>query len=987
MPDWVQLYDDFCATTLGLQARSVHPSAGLPDALELVEGAPQGQSQGVGFYDEDGELVAVVEVVESPVAVWVGRLAWSASAGPEQTARMLVQVLQQAGGTLAGRPLCLGRSPRSDWDSLGFEPLADGAWRFVAGTTPTYFDAEGTFATGATGWSEEASATSATIATSALPDEDTLEDDLSPKVAPLAVGMAVGAGRFQIDAFLGRGAMGEVWSAEDRRLGSAVALKVMRAEHVDREAYVARFEQEVRVTAQLDHPAVVSVADAGTLADGRQWFAMDKVRGDDLLQVMRRARPASAEDDPSAFAGWVRRMANILLVVAQAVASAHERGVVHRDIKPSNIMLGPFGQVLLMDWGVARNVGENDAYHDVVREPVDLTVSASDLTTRMGQRVGTPAYMAPEQARGEADKVGPPADVFALGVTLFEALTGVLPLRRGPEVAMDRAASTLALVGVPAPLADIVVGALAARRTLRPDATALSGQLRDFLDGTARRERADKVYQEAVAAGPEAKRLQAHAQALFDRAAAMLAVVPTVGSPDQRKPAWRVEAQAQEALRQAVAAELGVEQQLRSALELWDGHLDARDALVRLYMDRVLQGERTRDLRAAHAAEEMLRRLNDPSTAAFLRAEGAVTLLTDPPGARVTALRLGEEERRLVPVERRDLGNTPLREVPLVRGSWMLEVEAPGRQLVRYPVFIERGEHWRGVAPGDTEPTVIHLPPEGLLSEDEVYVPAGWFIAGGDPQACESVTRRRIWVDAMVVRKHLLTLDEWWEWRTGDPEGVHPETVDGWGNRYLDRPTVVAQDGLFVTDEMLGDKRQPGSHPAFSIGAVNAIRLARWWADRPDSRWAWQVPTEWMWEKAARGVDGRAFPWGDQFDPGYCNSGQVDGKPASRPVGSQPLDVGPFGLLGTAGQVREGTATLHSKQGHVADGERAPMSATVTTDPTAWYICRGGSHFSNPVFCRLAGRFVTRPLTASTSTGLRLFAPYRRPDASDPAED
>ena len=954
MSAWLPLFEHQVAAPLRRTARLVADTAVVPHAQTLVPRAPDGVATHVGLFADNGHLDVVVTVVERAGAVWVGRLDVSANTPVDEVSGPILRALLGATNLLAERPLCIGQSSNAHWDQHGFESLADGTWRSRSSSVRT-------------------------LPTFAFPLADTLDDNAGIPALPLAVGMGLGDHRFVIDGFLGRGAMGEVWSAVDRRLGSSVALKVMRAEFVDHSAHVARFDQEVRVTAQLHHPAVVSVVDAGRLRDGRPWYAMDLVRGQYLRTIARLERPESAEADPAGAAGWVRRTASTLLVVARAVASAHARRVVHRDIKPANIMLGPFGQVLLMDWGVARNMAETDAHEANVGEVVEARSGVGGPATRMGQRVGTPAYMAPEQARGAVDEVGPPADVFALGMTLFEVLVGRLPPRLGLVPDVDAVGVVLKTSDVPDLLTKLLRRMLAVETADRPTAAQVADHLQAFLDGSARRERAEDVYRAAMALAPEAERRHRDARALADKAAAMLAVVPSVGPAEPRKPAWRVEAEGRAVEREAVAIEQSVEQQLRSALELWDGHRGARAGLVALYSRRLLQAERARDAHTAHAAETMLRRLDDPAAHRFLEAHGAVTLLTDPPGARVTAHRLGDVDRRLVPVETVDLGTTPLRAVPLLRGSWMLQVQAPGRQLVRYPVYVERGEHWHGVAPGDTEPTVIHLPPEGLLQPDELYVPAGWFIAGGDPSACESVSRRRLWVDAMVVRKHLLTVAEWWAWRQADPDGIHPDTITGWGERYLDDPPIRREGDRFYTNLKMTERVLGDRYPATAIGALNAQRLARWVAAQSRPRWQWQVPTEWMWEKAARGVDGRFYPWGNRFDPGYCNSIRVPGKPEAVEVGAQPLDVGPYGLVGAAGQYREVTSTLHSKNGDVADGQRVSFRPAVTTDPNAWYITRGGSHFSNPVFCRLAGRFVVRPLTATSTSGVRLFAPYRRP--------
>lgn len=187
---------------------------------------------------------------------------------------------------------------------------------------------------------------------------------------------------------IARGAYGIVHRAADLHLRRDVALKTLRHRDDD-PAAVERFEREARIAARLDHPGIVRVFGAG-VDDGRPWIAFELVEGPPL----RGPRP-------------VDEARRILARVAEAVAHAHARGVVHRDLKPANILLGADGPVVA-DFGIARAPDE-------------------PRLTETGELLGTPAYMAPEQLRGEAGRVGPPADVWALGVILFELVTGRLP--------------------------------------------------------------------------------------------------------------------------------------------------------------------------------------------------------------------------------------------------------------------------------------------------------------------------------------------------------------------------------------------------------------------------------------------------------------------------------------------------------------------------------------------------------------------------------
>ena len=230
---------------------------------------------------------------------------------------------------------------------------------------------------------------------------------------------------------LGRGGMGTVFLAEDRVLGRRVALKVVGTGASD-PAAAARMLREARVIARLEHPGIVPVHDAGTLPDGRMFYAMKRIDGRRLDEI------AGGSPLPDRLRTFQK--------VCDAVAFAHAHGVLHRDLKPENIMVGPFGEVLVMDWGIARVV-------EAAPEPVPPGPRAAPQeSTAEGTIVGTPAYMSPEQAAGRSDAVGRAADVYALGGLLYFLLTGKPPF--DAEAAGRRARGEADLAPVPARRAD-----------------------------------------------------------------------------------------------------------------------------------------------------------------------------------------------------------------------------------------------------------------------------------------------------------------------------------------------------------------------------------------------------------------------------------------------------------------------------------------------------------------------------------------------------
>ncbi len=243
-----------------------------------------------------------------------------------------------------------------------------------------------------------------------------------PVVLPGSPELAAPAatGRYEILGEIARGGMGAVLLGRDPALGRELAVKVLLADHRGRPAMVRRFVEEAQIGGQLQHPGVVPVYDVGVFADQRPYFAMKLVRGRTLAALLD-GRAGPSEDLP--------RFVGIFESVCQAVAYAHAHKVIHRDLKPSNVMVGSFGEVQVMDWGLAKVLETGGEAEESGTAPGVRTARDGRPAdaSRDGSVLGTAAYMAPEQARGEVDRLDERCDVFALGGILCEILTGRPP--------------------------------------------------------------------------------------------------------------------------------------------------------------------------------------------------------------------------------------------------------------------------------------------------------------------------------------------------------------------------------------------------------------------------------------------------------------------------------------------------------------------------------------------------------------------------------
>lgn len=458
-------------------------------------------------------------------------------------------------------------------------------------------------------------------------------------------------------------------------------------------------------------------------------------------------------------------------------------------------------------------------------------------------------------------------------------------------------------------------------------------RLLELVDAYRREQDAITILAEAQAQQSEVERLQSEIQESRESAARLLRERPTDQSESSRWRAWDLEDRAQESEVLASALDAQIEAKLLTALQLAPSMVEIHEVLAtRAWMEHrsATSGRRAPEQARAEARMQLhLEALptDSPtrtSVVKYLRGIGIVTLVTDPPGAQVELLRFVERRRRLVLEPAGYLGPTPILGHEMEVGSYLAIFHCQGRHTVRYPFVVDREVPWHLIPPNGSEPQPIPLPQSGQFRSNEVFVPGGWFLVGGDEAEAHSpLGAQRAWCDSFVIQRDPVTVGEYVDFLNQNPPdlaerfaprriGLHqttstPFVLDRLGSRFL-----LSSDGHPVADGL----------PVTNIDLAGATAYLAWKASQ-DTK-AWRLADELEWEKAARGVDGRVYPWGYHIDPSWAcifSSHESPSKPV--PVNDSRFaqsDMSPYGVRGLGGNVRDWCAPIDSTHAVVRGG-------------------------------------------------------------------
>ncbi|MEC7988004.1 MAG: bifunctional serine/threonine-protein kinase/formylglycine-generating enzyme family protein, partial [Myxococcota bacterium] len=549
--------------------------------------------------------------------------------------------------------------------------------------------------------------------------------------------------RYEDLNLLGIGSTGMVRRVFDKRLKRQAAMKILHQEHVSNPHIVKRFISEAQGTAQLQHPGTVAVYDLDNFEDGRWFFTMQEVQGKTLQDAI--------ENFFSSNRTWrFYDLIDAFHKVCVTIVYAHAKGVLHRDLKPENIMLGPFQEVVILDWGVAKFVRPSN-----VKEARIYTHKSQ---TMYGSVIGTPAYMAPEQARGELHTAQ--SDVFSLGTILYEILAGHPPYQ-GENLSeiLEKAKNvSYTILKSQNPkrqyLIDVAEHAMQQDPKSRiKSAIELEKLLRSWLEGEQGREAARESILEADVLWLDIIK-QNDKRSLYEEK------LRDITEPRYK---WQLEDELYQLELNIESQYTQYKQLLQKALTHYPNHEDARERLVMRYKSQHQRAEREKNDRGAiasamqlqiHAAALPTNSSTKKSVLRYLKGHGTLSLQTNLCDVNVFLSAYVKNGRRLQLESEQHIGRAPLEKYPIAMGSYQIRLTKDGYQDTILPVYVEREQDWCALKPA-------RLFPLGTLSAETIYVPAGSYLSGGDPNAVLGWPRKERFIDDFFIRKYPVTNAEY----------------------------------------------------------------------------------------------------------------------------------------------------------------------------------------------------------------------------------
>ena len=753
---------------------------------------------------------------------------------------------------------------------------------------------------------------------------------------------------------IGMGGIGTVFSANDPALHRQIAIKILRPNFRNRLNYVASFIREARITAQIDHPNVIPVHRLGVFDDAGTYFTMKRVEGVTLAYILRKLKEGDAEMQST----YTRqRLLEIFISICNGVAFAHSKGIIHRDLKPANIMVGNYGEVFIADWGLALYRAENDSSHNQRKIELGTLPECPEECSESGRSKkvsGTPAFMAPEQVSGLDDELDSQTDVYALGTILYSILTweqspfvGVStvtqvmrnvmtskylrPRRRAPRrkipyeleaislkaMQVDKAQrydSVIALLSdVRNYLAKYPVSAYSPqplyrfykfvrRRPLVP-VTLLaalftlmiwqgSTALNNYIESTS----LQKVISSLLEDAQKAQKAAIASRNQLNEMYARTGKTETHGS----SMAWRSRYLRSsnefivtcnniwEHLMHFLQLRINQEKACRMLAELLTSQLQfslasGNENLITLVAERLQRLPEEIRINVYANSPQLKRQIE-----MLQKNQGELQIICTQPELKLTAVRQTDSTVNSA----KESGDILLLENGLnvlQAGNYLITASMPGRKELHFPVKISRDK---------LEVIDLQIPehyPEGM-----VYIPGGSFIFGDRTFDNQLATTK---LTGFFIGRYEVTIAEYLQfWKNI----ASPELRERY-RAYVDDTANLGRRLTPLWDEN-GNVIPPYSGKMPVIGITSGAMEAFCQYKSSSSKFKYRLPTALEWEKAARGVDGREYVWGNEYQPNFACINQLDQTaPGNMPsdIGSFAEDCSVYGVYDLTGNARE----------------------------------------------------------------------------------